>query len=123
MEDAAGADLAWFWRGWFVEAATLDQAVDEVQQASGTRPARVTFTSLGRMVMPLHFKVTFVDGSTEEHQVPVQVWFSSNRVTRTLEAAKEVREVQVNPNQVFPDGNRANDVWPARTESRPSGIR
>src|SRR5262249_8650778 len=27
MEDAAGMDLAWFWRGWITETGTLDQAV------------------------------------------------------------------------------------------------
>lgn len=123
MEDAAGADLAWFWRGWFAEAATLDQAVDEVVQPRGRRPAQVTFTNNGRMVMPLHYKVTYTDDSIEEHKVPVEIWFSSNKVTQTLDAAKEVREVRVNPNGVFPDSVRGNDTWTAKPTSRPSSDR
>ncbi len=64
MEDASGMDLDWFWRGWFVEAAKLDQAVASVRQPRGERPARITFTNLGRMVMPLQYEITFTDGST-----------------------------------------------------------
>ncbi len=33
MEDAAGMDLAWFWRGWFLETGSLDQAVRVVVQS------------------------------------------------------------------------------------------
>jgi hypothetical protein len=118
MEDAAGVDLAWFWRGWFAEAATLDQAVD------GVRGRQITFTNLGRMVMPLRYKVTFEDQSTEEHEVPVQAWFSTDRITRTLESRKPIVEVQVDPSRTFPDANRKNNAWkrPA-AESRPDSAR
>ncbi|HLQ38898.1 MAG TPA: M1 family aminopeptidase, partial [Planctomycetota bacterium] len=110
MEDAAGMDLAWFWRGWFLEPDTLDQAVEGVQQREG-RPAHVTFTNLGRMVMPLAFKVTFSDDSTEEHKLPVEIWFKSNRVTVSPDADKEVREVRIDPDKYLPDIDRKNNVW------------
>ncbi|MCA8977349.1 MAG: M1 family metallopeptidase, partial [Planctomycetes bacterium] len=57
MEDAAGMDLAWFWRGWFLEDAMLDQAIDSVRQATKRRGAQITFINNERMVMPLSFEV------------------------------------------------------------------
>jgi hypothetical protein len=112
MEDAAGADLAWFWRGWFQEDATLDQAVDGVKQGTD-RPAVITFTNLGRMVMPLRFQVTFADGTKEVQQVPVQAWFRTDRIIHTLDSDKEVKEVRVDPQRVLPDADRKNNVWTA----------
>ena len=111
MEDASGMDLAWFWRGWFVESDTLDQAVEAVHQPAGGKPASVVFTNLGRMVMPLVFEVTFADDTTEKHRLPVELWFKSNRVTQRLDADKEVRELRVDPDRALPDMNRSNNVW------------
>ena len=69
--------------------------------------------------MPLHFKVTFADDTTESYEVPVQVWFTSNRVTRTVAPGKEIKEVQVDPQRAFPDHNRKNNTWKVGAESRP----
>jgi len=46
MEDAAGVDLAWFWRGWFMETGTLDLAVRQVEQ-SQPAPAPAAPTAPG----------------------------------------------------------------------------
>jgi hypothetical protein len=113
MEDAAGMDLQWFWRGWFAESAKLDQAVEKVQQPSGNRPGLVTFTNLDRMVMPLHFRVKFDDDSTEEHRLPVEVWFSTDRIVWRLDSNREIREVRIDPDRMLPDARRANNVWTA----------
>ncbi len=111
MEDAAGADLAWFWRGWFVEGANLDQAVDEVRQPKGRAPGMVTFTNRERMVMPLDFLVTFADETTETQSLPVQVWFTSDRVQRRIATKKEIVRVEIDPKKVLPDISRANNRW------------
>ncbi len=114
MEDASGMDLDWFWRGWIVESASLDQAVGEVQQGQGNRGASITFTNLERMVMPLHFTATFEDGTTESRQLPVQVWFTSNRVQQRLTTAKKVTKVEVDAERIWPDASRGNNVWEAK---------
>jgi len=111
MEDASGMDLDWFFRGWFVEAATLDQAVDSVRQTRDDRPARVVFVNKERMVMPLEYTATFEDGSTESHTLPVQIWFSTDRVQQTLATAKKVVKVEVDPDRVWPDVSRGNNTW------------
>ncbi|MFO1050843.1 MAG: M1 family metallopeptidase [Planctomycetota bacterium] len=111
MEDAAGADLAWFWRGWFVEAANLDQSVEGVRQDGST--VSMEFGSLDRMVMPLRYELTFADGSTERHELPVQAWFAGDKFTERVAIHQPVTKVVVDPDRVLPDRNRDNNTWQA----------
>ncbi|HEX6812033.1 MAG TPA: M1 family metallopeptidase [Planctomycetota bacterium] len=113
MEDVAGMDLAWFWRGWFLEDAMLDQAIESVQQPTTRRGARITFLNNARQVMPLTFKATFEDGTTEERRFPVEVWHKSDKVVLSLEGKGKVTEVRIDPDQMLPDVERKNNVWTA----------
>jgi len=118
MEDVAGADLAWFWRGWFLETATLDQAVLEVTQPSTAwrnhRPAqlpRIDFVTRGGLVMPLVYSVTYEDGSKETHRLPVEIWSHSRKFSQTLPTEKRIVSVLIDPDEAFPDTDRSNNVW------------
>lgn len=113
MEDAAGMDLAWFWRGWFYETGHLDQAVSGVSQPKGKKGARIRFDNLGGLVMPLHFQVTFEDGSTSDYTFPVEVWFQSNRLIRELPGERRIAEVVIDKHRVFPEAKRRNNKWSA----------
>lgn len=111
MEDAAGMDLAWFWRGWMLGTGTLDQAVTEVRYDKSGRPL-VVFENKGELVMPLAFRVTFEDGSTQDRKLPVEVWFTTNQWTATWDAAgKKITKVEVDPEGKMPDVDRGNNVW------------
>ncbi|MCC7397631.1 MAG: M1 family metallopeptidase [Planctomycetes bacterium] len=118
MEDAAGMDLAWFWRGWFLEDAMFDQAIERVRQPTSRIGARVVVVNKERQVMPLTLRATFVDGSTETRRLPVELWFQSDRVSVTLESLGKVKEVRLDPEQMLPDVDRSNNVWTAETESK-----
>lgn len=110
MENAAGCDLAWFWRSWFVEAGTLDQAIVSVEQRGEHTIA--TFDNLGEMVMPIDYRVTFTDGSTELRQAPVQVWYSNDRCEVLIETGgKRVRGLEIDPDGLLPDVDRSNNRW------------
>ncbi|MGE3173719.1 MAG: M1 family metallopeptidase [Planctomycetota bacterium] len=109
MEDAAGMDLAWFWRGWFLEDAMLDQAIDGVLQSESR--ARITFDNRERMVMPLRYRVTFADESTFERTLPVEAWFRSDRITETIATDQEIVEVRIDPDAMLPDTERKNNIW------------
>jgi hypothetical protein len=111
MEDAAGRDLAWFWRGWFLEDALLDQAIDSVTQGTAERPARIRFVNNERMVMPLAFRATFADETTEDHHLPVEIWSRSDLFTITLDKPGVVTEVRIDFDRMLPDVVRANNVW------------
>ena len=108
MENAAGADLSWFWRGWFYETGTLDQAVTKIKQ-KGAGPVTVTFKNLGRLVMPVVYDVTYEDGSVERRTLPVEAWSSANVWPTTWSPGKEVDSVVIDPDKKFPDTNRKNN--------------
>ena len=102
-------DLAWFWRGWFLEDAMLDIGVEGVR--NGSRGARITFVNYERMVMPLTFEVTYEDDSTEVIRLPVEAWSKSDKITRTVRSDMDVVEVRIDPDGMLPDIRRKNNRW------------
>lgn len=114
IEDVAGMDLGWFWRGWFYSTGVLDQAVTSVMQAEGeNRNARVTIANLGELIMPVTFRVDYTDGSSEVRRLPVQVWAQGDAWTTTWDVGgRRIRSVTVDPDQVMPDVEPRNNVWP-----------
>ena len=111
IEDAAGVDLAWFWRGWFYETGQLDQGIEKVEQKDGGN-AQMTFVNLGEQVMPVEFEITYLDGSSETQRLPVESWFNSNRWTTTVMTnGKRIQSVKLNPKNILPDANDDNNVW------------
>ncbi len=117
MEDAAGADLSWFWRGWFLETGHLDQAMESFTQASGKKGALITIRNQGKLVMPVTLRIEFEDGTQEDLKLPVEVWYHSHVIQERLRSAKPVKKVTLDPDRELPDGNRRNNVWPAISES------
>ncbi len=109
MEDAAGADLAWFWRGWFLGSGALDQSVDGV----GVTPegmAYATFTSRGEVVMPVLYRVGYADGTSEDRVVPVEAFYTSDRWRAWWDTAgRRVRRVEIDPDGLLPDIDRSNN--------------
>ncbi|MEM7630311.1 MAG: M1 family metallopeptidase [Planctomycetota bacterium] len=113
IEDAAGADLSWFWRGWFLEPAVLDQGVVGAIDAGNGRVA-VDLVSLGTQVMPVELDVEYTDGSRETRRLPVQIWHTSDKWRAAWDAGgRTVASVVVDPRRVFPDIDRANNAWPS----------
>ncbi len=113
MENAAGADLGWFWRGWFSSAGVLDQGVTTVMQPDGeSRNARVTFVSRGELVMPVIFRVDYTDGTSEERRLPVQVWAQGDAWTTTWDTkGRKIRAVTLDPDEQMPDVDLSNNAW------------
>jgi aminopeptidase N len=117
MNDALGEDLSWFWRSWFYRTDHLDQAVDSVQQrdSSGTTTTRIFLSNKREMVAPLDLTVTRADGTSERMKFPVELWYRGMAYdfrVRNSSAARPVRVV-LDARNVYPDVNRANNVWTA----------
>lgn len=112
MEDASGRRLDWFWRGWFVENARYDQAVEAVAtRTNGTTV--VTFGNRARGVLPIRARFTFSDGSTEEVRYPAEVWsLNSMRYQRSYTwTGKTLTKVEIDPEQRIVDFDRSNNSW------------
>ena len=111
IEDVSGEDLDWFWRSWFYETDVLDQAVTSVEtDSSGTA---ITLEQRRDLMLPMEAVVTYDDGSTSEHRVPAEAFFTSDTHTLSVEPGRTVERVQLDPNQILPDMQRGNNTWAA----------
>ena len=108
-EQAAGTDLDWFWQSWFYETVVLDQSIASVQPtATGVD---VTVENLRGGVMPVEIRVSTKDGATRTVTWPASVWAGTRSVTRTIPFDGTVDEVEIDPDQWYPDIDRANNSW------------
>lgn len=109
MEEAAGADLDWFWQAWFYDTATLDQQIVSGQPVDGGFD--VTVRNARDAVMPVELRVELEDGSTSTHVWPVNVWAGTREVTRTIDVDGAVTAVTIDPDAWYPDVDRTNNTW------------
>jgi len=110
MEDAAGMDLDWFWRGWIYTTSRLDQAVARVSvRQDGVTEIRLE--SRGDMIMPVEMRLEYADEASETIRLPVEMWKLGPAYTYRVPAGRTVRGVRLDPRGVYPDGDRANDAW------------
>ncbi len=110
MRDQSGMDLDWFWRGWVMTTARLDQAVTGIG-TEGDRPV-VQLENRGTMVMPLRMAVQYADGTTRTVTLPVEMWNLGDRFTWRDEAGRRIASVEVDPGDRLPDTDRRNNRWP-----------
>ena len=116
VEDVAGRDLDWFWTPWLFETWTLDQALGPITPAGGA--LEVVVEDHGLAPMPARVVVTRADGSTERHDVPVEVWLSgARRHVLRIAAEPAVTRIEIDPERWFPDIDRENQVWIATAGS------
>jgi len=113
IDDVAHQDLGWFWRTWFYEPWSLDQAIASV--ATDRRGTAITIEDRGLAPMPVKLAVTRADGRVTRIDVPVDVWLHGARtyVVRVPRSPDVVR-VEIDPDALFPDVDRENQVWTRR---------
>jgi Peptidase family M1 domain len=115
MEDVGGRRLDWFWRGWFLENARYDQAVDTVVMRKDGDSTRVivAYGNRDRGVLPIRARFTFTDGSTEDYQYPAEVWSTNSvrYIRRYSFAGRTLSKVEVDPDRRLPDISRGNNSW------------
>lgn len=110
FEDVSGRDLGWFWRSWYYETWTLDQAVLSVDATdAGTV---IVIEDRGKIPMPVHLAITTADGTVTTEVIPVDEWLKGKtKVTFTYPGNKEVTKVEIDPENHFPDLNSQNNIW------------
>ena len=110
MENVAGENLAWFFKGWFYGTGNIDLAVNSVRQYQGNYV--ISLSNNGDIPMPVKMQVTFADDTTQMVKLPVEIWQRGNDWNYLLETNKEVSKVVIDPSKMLPDVNFSNDSWP-----------
>jgi hypothetical protein len=111
MDNGAGEDLSWFWKGWFYNNLKLDLALVGAEYVNNDpkQGIRVTVANLEQMAMPFTVEVKLKDGSNQRIKVPVEAWLQNNIVSFTVPTTSEVQSVVVDPDAALPDANRGNN--------------
>ncbi|MBI5873861.1 MAG: BamA/TamA family outer membrane protein [Candidatus Omnitrophica bacterium] len=105
--EAAGEDLAWFFKEWLYEAKVCDYAVER-------RRGKLTLRRLGGVVMPVETKLAFTDdtemvvhsdGKSEAQEIP-------------LPQGKILKKAIVDEGSKFLDIDRTNNCLPRKIDVR-----
>ena len=124
MDEGAGEDLTWMWRGWFYTTHWNDQALTGVERQDteemlgsderGRYYYRITIENMGGLVLPIRMNVTYEDGSEQFIQLPVDVWrYNEKEFTYGLFADDEVVGITLDPDHMLADIDDENNVWTA----------
>lgn len=114
MENGAGEDLSWFWKGWFLDNWKLDQAVTSVKPVKKDDKLEgydIVITNLEKLPMPIILEVKTVTGKTETIRIPVDVWMRNTSWTINFPTTEELSSVELDPKHVLPDMNETNNKW------------
>ena len=113
MENVAGEDLNWFWRGWALNTWKFDVAVKEVKTVSESNfsGVMIKLQLLEKMPMPVTVKVVDVNGVEQFIKLPVEVWQRGDTWIFPVATKAAVKEVIVDPEMRLPDFNPANNKW------------
>lgn len=110
MENAAGEDLSWFWRGWILDNWTMDQAITAVAKGRGAS-YNITVANLDRLPMPIILEVKTKSGKIDTVKLPVDIWMRNQVWTVNYPTSEEVVSVRLDPNNELPDINPENNSW------------
>jgi aminopeptidase N len=113
MDNAAGEDLGWFWKGWYLENFKLDQAIKEVtyDTSNVANGAVVTIVNLQQMAMPVTIGYETKSGTKGTIKLPVEIWNNTSSFKVKIPVTEELKSVTIDPEKVFPDFNFSNNNW------------
>ncbi len=72
-EKVSGIQLDWYKQYWVNTTKTIDYAIDSLWEVNGVTNLRLR--NAGMMPMPIDIKITFRDGSSEWHYIPMYLMF------------------------------------------------
>ncbi len=109
VEEVSGAQLDWFWRGWFYDTDLLDQSVTGVERTDhGTV---IHLHNDGGLVMPVLLRIELSDGRTLQRKLPVEIWARSDAFDYWLDDQGTVVAVTLDADHQLPDVDRSDNVW------------
>ena len=112
-ETAQGEDLKWFVTDWIDGRATFDYAIQAVTQSGDGWDVAVDRIGTGHF--PALVEVTTESGKRLRQRLDR----SSQSDTLHFATHEAVTKMQLDPDDVYPDLNPANNVWPRETLEKP----
>ncbi len=124
MEDAAGEDLGWFWKGWFINDWKIDQGIKDVTyiQQDVTKGSVITIENLEKMPMPVTLEIKEVNGTKKRVLLPFEIWQRGSTWSFGYDSKSAIESIIIDPENKLPDVNTRNNQWkPSKlTKSQPN---
>ena len=113
IENVAGEDLSWFWRGWFQYNWRLDQGITGIKYVKNDPKQGVVISieNLEKMAMPVNLDVKTKSGKISRVSLPVEVWQRNKAWSFKYDSTEEIESIIVDPENALPDSNTANNIW------------
>ena len=113
MEDAAGEDLGWFWKGWIVNDWKIDQSVSDVMYIDQLpkNGSIITINNLEQMPMPVVLEIRESNGKTGRVELPVEIWQKGSEWKFRYKSTSPIVSVVLDPDGKLPDVNGQNNSW------------
>lgn len=117
-EKVSGLQLDWYLNEWTQTIHTIDYAVAKVEENN------VKLVRVGQMPMPIDVTVTYVDGTSEEFYIPLNLMRGEKPTTATVlkdwawgnptynfTVKKEIKSVEIDASGLMADVNRENNTF------------
>jgi hypothetical protein len=113
IENAAGENLDWFWRGWFFNNWKIDQAVTGVEYIDNdpSKGANITIENRGKLPMPATVEVKEDNGTTGRVKLPVEIWMKGGAWKFHYASTGKITQVTIDPDNRYPDADVSNNTW------------
>lgn len=120
MENGAGEDLGWFWRGWFFEKWKLDQGVKGVKytESAPEKGSIITIENLDQLAMPAVVEIQESNGKKTRMNLPVEIWQRGGTWSFRANTTSAISRVEIDPDGKLPDYNSKNNVWKGEPASQ-----
>lgn len=76
-QDQSGIQLDWYKEYWVNTTKTIDYSIDSLWEENGV--SKIRLKRIGQMPMPIDLQLTFKDGSTEMHNIPLNLMFGNKQ--------------------------------------------
>ncbi len=122
-EKVSGLQLDWYLNYWAKTTATIDYAVDRVDSN------KITLKRVGKMPMPIDLKITYVDNTQEDFNIPLRMMLGAKPTSATIlndwswtsptysfTTEKVIKSVEIDPSHLMADIDNTNNSFSIEKE-------
>lgn len=113
MNAASGINLNWFWKNWFMDRGTPDQAISRVVQKT-RKEYMAVISNTGTKMVPVDLTVYYTDGTTKLIHKDISCWKNGNRDIAIIFTADKPVARLVLGGIYDADVNKTNNVYEFR---------
>jgi len=126
-EKTSGLQLQWLKEYWMNSTKTIDYGLNDIQ--AGNNTTIISIQRLGKLPMPIEVLITYKDGTTELHYMPLDLmlggkvsegpvnqivhpawqWVAPTYTFETSKPLSALKSIEIDPSYRMPDLNRSNN--------------